>query len=118
MAHYDDGSIYDDGTKYVGTTITPTEYVAENEVHCHRLSVRLDYTAVIIPGSDESFRIHSLRPRVAPDSQQSFTHEAFVDGTTPSERLSCLVHYTGFVTDFQIYNIQVIAQTKKHQPKG
>jgi hypothetical protein len=116
MALYDDGSLYDGGSLYVSLEGVPFEYLVEREVHCHRVSARINYTAQTTPGFDEAFRIHDIRLRVAPDSQSSFTHEAFIDGTTPSERLAARVTHTG--SEFIISNIQLFAQRKKHQPKS
>ncbi len=111
-----DGSLWGDGDLYVSTEGIPFEYSVEQEVHYHRIAVRVNYTASTIPGAPESFRIHSIRLRVAPDSQKSFTHEAYVDLTTPSERLSAIVNHAG--SEFIISYIQLIAQRKKHQPKN
>ena len=116
MATYDDGSIYDDGTLYLDTDGVPCNYSVEHELHYHRISARVNYLATIIPGTAEAFRIFSLRLRVAPDSQFSFSHEAFVDATTPSEYLAAKVNHNG--SEFIISNIQLIAQRKRKQPVG
>lgn len=115
-AYWGDGSLYGDGDYYYSLEGSPFEFSVEREVHCHRLSLRIQYTAAAIPGAGEAFRIHDLRVRVAPDSQLSFTYEAFVDATTPSERISAVVHYSG--SEFLLSHAQLIAQRKKHQPKG
>lgn len=115
-AYWGDGSLYGDGDYYFSIEGTPFQFSVEQEVHCHRLSVRVTYTAAAIPGAGEAFRIHDLRARVAPDSQDAFTHEAFVDATTPSERISAVVNYRG--AEFILSHLQLIAQRKKHQPKG
>jgi hypothetical protein len=116
MAFYDDGSIYDSGVKYIDTDGVPVAYSTERELHYHRISARVNYTATVIPGSAEAFRIFDLRLRVAPDSQFSFSHESFVDAVTPSERLSAVIKHDG--SELIISNIQLIAQPKKHQPVG
>jgi hypothetical protein len=116
MAFYDDGSIYDDGTKYSDVDGVPLSFGVEHELHYHRISARINYTATTTPGSIEAFRIFELRLRVAPDSQQSFSHESFVDMTTPSQRIAAVLHHSG--SNFTISNIQLIAQRKKHQPIG
>lgn len=115
-AFWGDGSLYGDGDYYYEPANGPAEYVVEQEVHCHRLSVRVNYTSAAIAGATESFRLHDLRARVAPDRQASYTYEAFVDATTPSERISILVSHSG--SEFIISHLQLVAQTKKHQPKG
>jgi hypothetical protein len=116
MALYNDGSIYDDGTKYIDTDGVPVSHSVEHELHYHRISARVNYTATLIPGAAEAFRIFDLRLRVAPDSQQSFSHESFVDAVTPSEYLSAVINHAG--SELIISNIQLIAQPKKHQPVG
>ena len=116
MAYYDDGTIYDSGALYLSTENDPTEYVSEYEVRCHRLSVIIRYRATVVPGVDEAFRIYDIRPRLAIESQQAFTHEAFIDAVTPSERLSPIIKHRG--SEFQVSHIQLIAQPKQHQPKG
>lgn len=115
-AYWGDGSLYGDGDYYYSIEGTPFEYSVEYEVHCHRLSVRINYTTAAIPGAGEAFRIHDLRARLAPDRQASFTYEAFVDATTPSERVSAVINHSG--SEFIISHLQLIAQRKKHQPKG
>ena len=115
-AYWGDGSLYGDGDYYYELPLSPLEYSVEYEVHCHRLSVRFQYTAATTPGSPEAFRIHDVRARVAPDRQASFTYEAFVDATTPSERVSAQIYHGG--SEFILSHVQLIAQRKKHQPKG
>lgn len=113
---YIDFGIYGDGDIYESDANVSLAYSVEREVHGHRISVRLRYTASLIPGGSEAFRLHDLRLRLAPDSQFSFTHEAFIDRVTPSNRLSVRVTHTG--SEFNINHIQLIAQRKKHQPIG
>jgi len=116
MATYDDGIIYDDGTKYLSTEGVPFEYSVEREVKCQRVSVIIHYRPTLIPGADEAFRVHNIRLRISVQGASEFTHQAFIDGTTPSERLSPIVRHRG--SEFIISNIQLTAQIKKHQPKG
>ena len=47
-ATWGDGSLYGDGDYYYEPGNSPAEYVVEQEVHCHRLSVRLSYTSAAI----------------------------------------------------------------------
>lgn len=114
--YWGDGGLYGDGDYYYSPSIAPVEYVVEREVHCHRLSVKITRTATAEVGSGEDFCIHSIRARLAPDRQGSFTHEAFVDAVTTSERVSAKINYSG--GEFILSHLQLIAQRKKHQPKG
>lgn len=115
-AYWGDGSLYGDGDYYYGPVTVPAEYIVEYEVHCHRLSVRFNYTADVTAGLTEAFAIHNIRARVSPDRQGSFTYEAFVDRTTPSERISIVVNHSG--SELIVSHLQLIAQRKKHQRKG
>lgn len=115
-AYWGDGSLYGDGDYYFAPSQAPAEYIVEYETHCHRLSVRISYTADTSPGLTEAFRLYDIRARLAPDRQASFTYEAFVDRTTPSERVSAVIHHAG--SELIISHIQLIAQRKKHQRKG
>ena len=72
----------------------PYEFVAEHEAHIHRLTVKIKYTYCHTPGMPEAFRIHELRARIAPDRQADYPYQAFIDGTTPTERLSMKLKYT------------------------
>lgn len=110
------GDLWGDGGLYDTTEGDSGEYSAERELHYHRVSLRVNYTAEVIPGGSDAFRIYDLRLRLAPDRQASFTHEAFVDATTPSERLSLRITHAG--SEFNVNHLQLIASRKKHQPKG
>jgi hypothetical protein len=72
----------------------PYEFVAEREAHIHRLTVKIKYTYCHTPGMPEAFRLHELRARIAPDRQADYPYQAFIDGTTPTERLSMKLKYT------------------------
>ena len=111
-----DGSLYGDGDRYTSTEGIPFEYKVEKEVQCHRLSVKLSYTASSIAGAPEAFRIHDIRVRLAPIRQSEYTHQAYVDKVTPSERLAVAVTHSG--SEFIISHIQLRASRKRHQPKG
>ena len=113
---YIDTGIYDDGDLYQSTDGLPTSYIAVQELHYHRISPRINYTASVIPGAGESFKIFNIQLRVAQDSQQSFSHEAFVDLTTPSEFISPKINHLG--SEFVIANVQLIAQRKRYQKSG
>lgn len=116
MALFIDSGIYGDGDIYESNVGTPLDFVAEQEVHGHRVSVRINYTAAVIPGEGEAFRVHDIRLRDAPDRQGSFTHEAFIDAITPSTHVSAKVKHSG--SEFILSHMQLIAQRKKHQPIG
>jgi hypothetical protein len=107
--------IHGDGDLY-SADLQALNYAANQEAHMHRISVRLTYTAAVIPGGGEVFKIYDIRLRVAEDRQGSFTHEAFIDATTPSQRIAVKLSHSG--SEFIVSHIQLIAQRKKHQPIG
>lgn len=116
MALYIDYGIYGDGDIYEGDVGAPAEYVANQEVHAHYLAVIIRYTAALVPGGTEAFKIHQIVPREAIDRQGSFTHEAFLDRVEASNQLSFVIKHTG--SEFIISHVQLLGQRKKHQPKG
>jgi hypothetical protein len=116
LGRWGDGGLYGDGALYNDFNENSTDYVVEQEVQCHRLSVRLTFTPSLAPGTTGAFRIHDVRVRLSPIRQGSFTHEAFFDLTTPSQHLSAVVKHSG--SEFVISNVQLFAQRKKHQPIG
>lgn len=113
-----DGTVWGDGSLWCSNIGTPYEFVAEKEVHGHRLSVLINFTYCFTPGVPEAFKIHEVRARLAQDRHAEFTSVAYIDGTTPSERLSVVVNYDSPGDEIKIYNIFGIIQRKKHQPKG
>lgn len=112
---YIDYGIYGDGDIYE-SDVSSLDAVANQETHPHRVSVKIKYTATITPGAGEAFSVYSVRLRLAPDSQRSFTHEAFIDAVTVSNHISAVVRHTG--SEFILSHMQLIAQRKKHQPIG
>lgn len=93
-ATWGSGPVWGDGSKWCSRGGVPYEFVAEHEAHVHRLTVKIKYTYCHTPGMPEAFRIHELRARIAPDRQADYPYQAFIDGTTPSERLSMRLKYT------------------------
>lgn len=113
---YIDYGIYGDGDVYESNDGQVVNAVANREVHGHRVGIRLKYTAALVPGGSEAFKLFDARLRTAVDRQGSFTHEAFIDRVTPSTRISVVVKHTG--SEFIVQHIQIIAHRKKHQPIG
>lgn len=93
-ATWGSGPVWGDGSKWCSRVGVPYEFVAEHEAHIHRLTVKIKYTYCHTPGMPEAFRIHELRARIAPDRQADYPYQAFIDGTTPTERLSMKLKYT------------------------
>lgn len=111
------GDLWGDGSIYNSLEGVSVEYVGNDETSVvHRLSVKVTYTAVIVPGASDVFAIHSIRPRLSSIAQAPQGYEAFADVVTPSERISTVVRHSG--SELVISNIRLIAQRKKHQPKG
>lgn len=110
-----DYGIYDDGDIYEGD-LNIVNFIANQEGHAHHVGVRISYTAIIIPGAGEAFRIHHIEPRNAQDRQGSFTHEAFIDRVRFSGHLAAVIKHSG--SELIISHIQVTGQRKKHQPIG
>lgn len=111
-----DGSLWGDGDLWVAFAAESVEHIVEKEQQCHRLSLKVTYTASPIPGVTEAFNIHDVRVRLSKIRQGSYTYETFVDATTPSERLGIRVSHAG--SEFIISNMQLLASRKQHQPKG
>lgn len=93
-ATWGSGPVWGDGSKWCSRVGVPYEFVAEREAHIHRLTVKIKYTYCHTPGMPEAFRIHELRARISPDRHADYPYQAFIDGTTPSERLSMRLKYT------------------------
>ena len=93
-AAWGSGPVWGDGSKWCSRVGVPYEFVAEREAHIHRLTVKIKYTYCHTPGMPEAFRIHEIRARIAPDRHADYPYQAFIDGTTPSERLSMRLKYT------------------------
>lgn len=88
------GPVWGDGTKWCSHVGVPFEFVVEKEAHIHRLRLRIKYTYCHTPGLPEAFGLKEIRARVAPDRTAMYPYQAFVDGTTPTERLSAKIRYT------------------------
>ena len=112
-----DGTIWGDGTVWCSNVGTPYEFVAEHEVHGHRLAVQINFTYCFTPGTTEAFKIHEVRARLNQDRHAEYTSIAYIDATTPSERISVTVNYDDG-GPLEIYEIFGVIQRKKHQPKG
>ena len=108
--------IYNDGDLYHSDAEDLLDFVAEQEAHSHYVSLRLRYSAELIPGASEAFRLLRASLRTAPDIQQIFTHEAFADRVESTEHVAARVNHSG--SEFIIKHIQLMVQRKKHQPKG
>ena len=114
VAVYGDG-LYGDGGLYESNDGIGLEYITTQEVQGHWIAAKLTYVATVIPGTNEAFRIYSIRMLLAPDRQVVFTYNAEVDAVTTSERVSLRLTAT---TNFQINHLQLLGSRKRHQPKG
>ena len=115
LDYYGDPIFYGDIDLYHNDfTDSPLDFYAFREVQCHRLSCRITYTPT--PGLHGAFKIHSVRPRLSPIRQGSFTHESFVDAITPSQHLAVRITHSG--SEFILSHLQLITQRKKKQPVG
>jgi len=115
LAVYADG-LYGDGGLYESNDGIGFAYITKQEAQTHYLGLRFSYTATIIPGASEIFRIYSTRVLVAPDRQVIFTYNADVDAVVTTERVSLRITHTS--SDLQINRLQLVASRKKHQQKG
>ena len=88
------GGTWGDGTVWCSNVGVPYEFVAEREVRGHRIAAKIKFTYCYTPGLPEAFRIFQLRARWAPQRQAEYPYHAFIDATTPSERLSAKIKYT------------------------
>lgn len=88
------GALWGDGAVWCSNVGVPYEFVAEKEVHAHRIAVKIKFTYCYTPGLPEAFRIFQVRGRWAPDRQAQFPFHAFIDGVHNSERLSAKIKYT------------------------
>lgn len=114
LPHWGDGSLYGDGDVYTSLYGITAEYIVEREeTECQYLSITINYTSSSI---SEDFLIYSIRPRLSPLSRKPYAYEAFVDATTPSERLGVTLSHSG--SELMIYDIRLVAQRKKHLRKG
>lgn len=111
-----DFGVYGDGDLYQSTNAGIDEYVTEYEAHLRRVGVVVRYTATQIPGATEAFFVSRIALRASPDRPTNYTHEAFCDRIEFTTRLSVVVKATG--SEFQLYNVMLIAKGKRHQPKG
>ena len=105
-----DGSLWGDGDVWNGENYSPIEYLATQEVQCHRLSIKVTKT-----GSSK-FVLHNLVARLSKTRLDGFTHMAYVDKVTPSRHISLSVAHRG--SEFILSAIRLIASRKKHQPRG
>ena len=93
-AAWGSGGVWGDGTVWCSNVGVPYEFVAEQEVRGHRIAAKIKFTYCYTPGLPEAFRIFQLRARWAPQRQAEYPYHAFLDATTPSERLSAKIKYT------------------------
>ena len=114
VAVYGDG-LYGDGGLYGSRDGIGLEFITTQEVQGHWISARLTYVANVTPGTNEAFRLYSMRVLVAPDRQVVFTYNADVDAVTTSERISLRLTAS---SNFQINHLQLLGSRKRHQPKG
>lgn len=105
-----DGSLWGDGDVWNGKNYSPIEYVANQEIQCHRLSIKLTKT-----GSTD-FVLHHLVARLSRIRQAAFTHIAYIDKVTPSRHLSVRLSHQG--SEFILSELTLLASRKRHQPRG
>ena len=103
-SHWGDGDLWD------GENLSPVEYIANKELQCHRLSVKLTKTG------STNFVLHNLVARLSRIRQGGHTHMAYIDEVTPSRHLSIKVKHTG--SEFILSYLYLLASRKKHQPRG
>lgn len=108
--------IYGDGDLYHSDVETPGTYIAKQEAHAHYIALRIKFTAALIPGAIEAFRILRSTLEVAPDSQSRYTHEAFIDRAEMTDRISAIIKHTG--SEFIIKHVQLLVKPKRAKAKG
>lgn len=96
-ALWGDGSLWGDGDVWNGLTSTSTEYSANYETQCHRLSLRINKT-----GSTE-FALKYVEARLSRIRFTALKYSAFTE--VQAHRLSVKVTKTGS-TDFIIARVQ------------
>jgi hypothetical protein len=58
-----DSSLWGDGDLYYGLTNVIRRYVSQYEFLSYHTSIRVNYTAAVVPGSTTGLKIHRIRTR-------------------------------------------------------